>query len=285
METIGLLHPGEMGAAIGAALRARGHEVLWAARGRSEQTRMRALQAGLRDADTVEEVASNSSIVLSVCPPHAALELAKDIADAAYAGVFIDANAVSPSTASAIGELVAARGASFVDGGVVGPPPSGARRTRLYLSGTAAASVAHLFDGTPVDVIVLDGPVGAASALKMTYAAWTKGTAALLLAIRAAARAHGVEEALLEAWQASIPELPAQSLNAARSASTKGWRWVGEMEEIAETLAAAGLPAGFYEAAAEVFRRSPRLDATTGEADVLDPVLAGLLAPPAPRLN
>ncbi len=88
----------------------------------------------------------------------------------------------------------------------------------------------------------------------MAYAAWTKGTAALLLAVRSLARSEGVEETLLEEWALSIPELPDQSIRAARSAARKGWRWVGEMEEIAATFAADDLPDGFHLAAAEVFR-------------------------------
>ena len=109
-------------------------------------------------------------------------------------------------------------------------------------------------------------------------AAWTKGTAALLLAVRAAARAHGVEPALLEEWDESIPELAGRSRSAARSATTKGWRWVGEMEEIAATLASVELPAGFHEAAAEVFRRAPHLDAADLGDEVVGEVIAALLA-------
>ncbi len=92
----------------------------------------------------------------------------------------------------------------------------------------------------------------------MTYAAWTKGTAALLLAIREVARAEGVEETLLAEWEESIPALTERSERAAAAADSKGWRWVGEMEEIARTFATAGLPGGFHEAAAEVYRRYPR---------------------------
>jgi len=273
MATVGLLHPGEMGAAIGAALVSSGHDVVWASNGRSEETVARAGSAGLRDMATLDAVVETSEIVLSICPPHAALEVASAIAGAVFAGIFVDANAVSPGSAETIGAIVEMRGSTFVDGGIIGPPPGPGVETRLYLSGEEAGAVAELFEGTHVSAIALDGPVGAASALKMTYAAWTKGTTALLLAVRAAARAHGVEEALVAEWEDSIPELPSRSGRAARSAATKGWRWVGEMEEIAATLAAAGLPPGFHEAAAEIYRRSPRLS----EPDVLDAVLAALL--------
>ena len=115
---------------------------------------------------------------------------------------------------------------------------------------------AGLFAGTLVDTRILAAEIGAASAVKMAYAAWTKGTAALLLGIRALARAEDVEPALLEEWRLSLPDLEEQSNRAARTAAAKGWRWVGEMEEIAATFAAAGLPDGFHLAAAEVFRTS-----------------------------
>jgi hypothetical protein len=143
--------------------------------------------------------------------------------------------------------------ADFVDGGIIGPPPSRPGTTRLYLSGASAGRVAGLFADTPVDARVLSAVAGDASALKMAYAAWTKGSAALLLAIRATADAHGVAEPLLEEWG---PELVERSERAQLSAREKGWRWIAEMEEIAATFAAAGQPDGFHRAAAEIYRRA-----------------------------
>ena len=246
--TVGLLHPGEMGAAIGAVLRGRGNPVLWASDGRGAETARRAEEAGLEDLGSVDELVRRSDVILSVCPPHAALDVARSAS--AFTGVYVDANAVSPSTARAVADTVA----RVVDGGIVGPPPRSRGTTRLYLSGVEADSVAGLFAGTALDTRIVSGEVGAASAVKMAYAGWTKGTAALLLAVRSLARSEGVEPTLLEEWNLSLPELPEQSVRAARSAASKGWRWVGEMEEIAATFAAAGLPDGFHLAAAEVFR-------------------------------
>jgi 3-hydroxyisobutyrate dehydrogenase-like beta-hydroxyacid dehydrogenase len=245
MATIGLLHPGEMGAAIGGALNQRGHEVLWASADRSEATARRA--AEFTDVHTADALAERSEVIISVCPPHAAPEVASSVADAA--GLFVDANAIAPATARSI---AAGR---LVDGGIIGPPPREPGTTRLYLSGREAAVVAELFDGTVVDARVISPNVGDASALKMTYAAWTKGTAALLLAIRAVAEAEGVADPLLEEWRLSLPELPDAVERAARAAAAKGWRWVGEMEEIAATFAATGQPDGFHLAAAEIFKR------------------------------
>ena len=246
--TVGLLHPGEMGAAVGDTLREAGQTVLWASAGRSAETAARAERAGLEDVGTAEELARRSAVILSVCPPHAALEVAQSVAG--LEGVFVDANAVSPVKAREIGT-----GLRFVDGGIIGPPPLEAGTTRLYLAGAEAESVAGLFDGTKLEARVISREPGTASALKMSYAAWTKGTAAMLLAIGELARAEGVEEQLLEEWRLSLPELIERSSAAARSAERKGWRWVAEMEEIASTFASAGLPDGFHRAAAEVFRR------------------------------
>lgn len=250
MTVVGLLHPGEMGSAIGAALRARGETVVWASAGRSAATAGRAKQAGLEDVGDVSELGRRSEVVLSVCPPHAALEVAR--AAEGFTGVYVDANAISPQTARAIADVRA----RFVDGGIVGPPPHEAGTTRLYLSGREAESVAALFPDTNVDARVISDEPGAASALKAAYAGWTKGSAALLLTVRELARADGVEDLLLEEWRLSEPELEEWSAAAARSAKRKGWRWIGEMQEIAHGMAAQDLPTGFHEAAAEVFRRT-----------------------------
>jgi hypothetical protein len=171
-----------------------------------------------------------------------------------FEGLFVDANAIAPATGREVAAVLESAGGDCVDGGIVGSPPRAAGSTRLYLSGPQAGWVADLFAGSIVDARVVSGELGTASAVKMAYAAWTKGTAALLIAIGELARAEGVEDVLLEEWRMSLPELPERSERAARSAAAKGWRWVGEMEEIASTFAAAGLPDGFHRAAAEVFR-------------------------------
>jgi 3-hydroxyisobutyrate dehydrogenase-like beta-hydroxyacid dehydrogenase len=258
-----------MGAAVCAALRARGEPVLWASDGRSTATAGRADAAGLQDVGTVTELCRRSDVLVSLCPPHAAVDVAR--ACDRFSGIFVDANAVSPATARSI----ASRFDRFVDGGVVGPPPREPGTTRLYLSGGEAAVVAALFAGTIVDARVVSAESGAASAVKVAFAAWTKGSAALLLAARAVAEANGVEDALAEEWRTSLPELDERLAAAARSAVGKGWRWIGEMEEIAETFEAAGLPSGFHLAAADVYRRVPR---GVPDADSLERVLSALLA-------
>ncbi|HEV8617738.1 MAG TPA: DUF1932 domain-containing protein [Methylomirabilota bacterium] len=253
--TIGLLHPGEMGGAVGAAARAGGARVLWVSQGRGSATRRRAEAAGLEDAGTLDRLAREASIILSICPPASAVDVAREVAALRFGGTYVDGNAVSPETTRAVGDVVAGGGGRFVDGGIIGPPPLKPGVTRLYLSGGGADAVAALFRGTLLEAIVLDGPVGAASAIKMAYAGWNKGSQALLMAIRALAIREGVDEALMAEWARSQPDLPRRSEAAAGSTAAKAWRFVGEMEEISATLAAAGLPAGFHEAAAEVYRR------------------------------
>jgi 3-hydroxyisobutyrate dehydrogenase-like beta-hydroxyacid dehydrogenase len=257
---IGLLHPGEMGAAVGRCLTGAGYTVLWASEGRGPETAARAREAGLTDAGTPAEMAERADLILSICPPHAALDTAWAVQG--FAGLYVDANAISPATAREVALMVEEGGATYIDGGIIGLPPVEPGRTRLYLSGEQAQTVRRLFDGTPLEARVIDGGAWSASAVKMAYAAWTKGTAALLLAARSLARAEGVEEALVAEWSLSQPGLADRSQAAARSATTKGWRWVAEMEEIAASMAAAGLPDGFHQAAAEIFRRSPKAEPT-----------------------
>ena len=248
MTVVGVVHPGEMGAAVAGTL--RGHEVLWASAGRSAATAARAREACLEDAGDVGELCRRCEILLSICPPHAAVDVARTASG--FMGIYVDANAIAPDTARTIAGLQP----RLVDGGIVGPPPAQSGTTRLYLSGGEADRIAALFAGTNLAARVIAAEAGAASALKIAYAGWTKGSAALLLTVRELARAEGVEDGLLDEWRLSIPELEARLAGAERSAHRKGWRWIGEMVEIAQSMAAQNLPTGFHEAAAEVYRRA-----------------------------
>jgi 3-hydroxyisobutyrate dehydrogenase-like beta-hydroxyacid dehydrogenase len=255
MATIGLLNPGEMGSMVGAAVRSAGSRVLWAGEGRSGATRKRAADAGLEDAGSVASVVKASEIILSVCPPHAAVDVATQVAGLRFSGTYVDGNAVSPATAREIGGIVEKGGATFVDGGIIGPPPVKPGSTRFYVSGTGADRIAALLTAGPLQAIVVPGGSGAASAVKMAYASWTKGSAALLLAVSAMASAEGVEDSLVAEWKISQPDLSARAESAAKGNAKKAWRFIGEMEEIAATYAAAGLPDSFHQGAAEIYRR------------------------------
>jgi hypothetical protein len=231
-----VMHPGAMGSAVAAALP---QPVFWVPAGRSQASAQRAREAGL---ETVEDPRS-ADVILSICPPDQALALAQSLHG--FEGVYVDANAVSPATAAQIAQLQP----RYVDGGIIGPPPREAGTTRLYLSGEHAPAVVALFAATTLDARV----VSDASALKMTYAAWTKGSAALLLAAWRTAVGLGVADELAAEWDLSQPQLGARLAAAEASGAEKGWRWVAEMEEIARTFGGAGQPAGFHEAAAEVY--------------------------------
>lgn len=273
-KTVSVLHPGEMGAAVGACLAAGGHRVLWVSASRSAATRERAQAGGFHGVSRLGEALAHSDIVLSVCPPHAAARLACEVAAGGFAGLYLDANAIAPQTAREVGEQVEAGGARFVDGGIVGPPPVQAGTSRLFLSGRDAPEIAALFAGGKLEPIVLEGAAGAASALKACYAAWTKGSIALLAAIRALAEHEGVTPALLEEWQRSQPGLARRSEGISTNAY-KAWRWIGEMEEIAASFAAAGLPPGFHLAAADLYARLEAFKGS-GAPPALDEVLAAL---------
>jgi 3-hydroxyisobutyrate dehydrogenase-like beta-hydroxyacid dehydrogenase len=251
---IAVLHPGAMGAAVGACLVGRGHEVGWLRAGRSEATLHRAEQSGLVPFDDLAELLNHSDIVFSICPPHGALEVARQLA--VFKGILVDANAISPETSVLISRTVTGGGGRYVDGGIIGPPPVTAGTTRLYLAGDDG-EVASLFDGSALEVVRLAGAPPAASALKMTYAAWTKTTAALLVSIRRTAAGYGVDDDLVNEWAISQPHLAEAWLQAHRQSREKGWRWSYELAEVGRTFAAVGQPEGFGAAASEVFAASP----------------------------
>jgi len=257
-----------MGTAVAAGL-VGATEVVWAGEGRSSASRARADAVGLKDVGRLAALTDSAAVLIAVCPPNAAAQVAASVASLGFAGTYVDANAISPTTAETIDRSVTTSGATYVDGGIIGGPGS----PRLFLSGERAADVAACF-GPPVEPVILDCGTYAASALKMTYAGWTKGTTALLLALSAAARGLGVEDALLAEWERSQPALPSRLEGSAGSAR-KAWRWSGEMREIAQTLADVGVPAGFHSSAADVYDRLESLkdDTETTLGEVLDLVL------------
>lgn len=246
--TVGLLHPGMMGSAVGERCIGR---VVWASEGRSELSMDRAVAAGLEDVGTVEALVSVADTIVSICPPGRALEVAQQVAGLGFDGTYVDANAIAPATARTIGEHFQ----HFVDGGLIGAPPRDDYAVRLYLAGDRAQVVEDLFAGSTVTTRVLAGPAGSASAIKVCFAAWTKGTSAMLFAIRALATAEGVDDALVTEWQQSIPDLVGRAEASAPSVAPKAWRWVDEMNEIAQSFADHGLPAGFHEGSAQLYEQ------------------------------
>lgn len=254
-STVGVLHPGAMGISVAATIQRGGHTVCWSSEGRSVQTRDRAAQHGLIDAGTLADLCARSEILVSVCPPHAADDVAEAVIACGFNGVYLDANAIAPQKAIRIGRKLGAAGIAFVDGGIIGGPAWQPGRTWLYLSGPMAAQVSTLFRAGPLETEVIGPEFGTASALKMCFAANTKGTTALLGAVLAAADALGVRDALERDWSRRDPDQVPQTHQRVRNVTAKAWRFAGEMEEIAATFAAAGLPVGFHDAAHTVYRR------------------------------
>ena len=252
--TIAVLHPGDMGSAIGACAVRGGHKVLCALEGRSSASKNRANAAGMQDAGNEQAAVLASSVVLSVCPPHGALDLARRVAGFGFKGLFVDANAIAPATARTAAKIIEDAGGTFVDGGIVGAPPAPGKSGRIYLSGAKAGEVMALFEGTDVKTIDMNGPVGKASAFKACFASWTKGTWALLASIYAVAQSEGVDEALRAQWSQTHPDLVAQ-LDAPSHNPAKAWRWISEMEEISLAYKTAGMPEGFFTSAADLYRR------------------------------
>jgi 3-hydroxyisobutyrate dehydrogenase-like beta-hydroxyacid dehydrogenase len=249
---IGILHPGEMGIAIAATIRNTGHELWWVSQDRSARTRERADSAGLVDAGTLAALCETCAVIVSVCPPEFAADVADGVLACGFAGMYVDANAVSPATKQRIAERMEQQGVQFVDGGIIGLPARVRGQTWLYLSGAEAESAACCFSAGPIEPEVIGSEIGKASALKMCFAAQSKGSTALLCAVLGAAQQLGVLENLKRQWVRNGPPLAEVERNITRSAP-KAWRYVGEMHEIAATLEAAGMPPQFHEGAARIY--------------------------------
>ncbi|MCY3914461.1 MAG: DUF1932 domain-containing protein [Chloroflexi bacterium] len=275
MSAIGIINPGAMGISIAAAARAGGHEVYWASAGRGADTRQRAEAHSLHEVQTLTELCAVCDIMLCVCPPHAAASVAYAVIDAGFSGLYCDGNAIAPRQTQRIGERLAAAGIDFVDGSIIGPPAWEAGSTRFYLSGPSAAQIANLFAGSLAEAVVIGAEIGKASALKMVFAAQTKGFTALLSAIQGAAEQLGVRADLDREWARRDPEVAERRVSQVRGVTGKAWRFAGEMQEIAATFEAAGMPPGFFEAAHEVYQRMARFK-DAEELPALEDVLVAL---------
>jgi len=254
-QQIGILHPGEMGISIAASAQKSGHLVSWASEGRSPDTHARAARFELHDSHTIANLCAECAIIVSVCPPHAAEMVAQQVVEAGFTGIYVDANAISPARVTQIDQMITTAGISFVDGGIIGGPAWKPNSTWLYLSGPRADEIPAYFSAGPLATHVLGARIGTASALKMCFAAYTKGTTALLCAILATAENLGVREALEQQWSHDDRSFAEQVPERVRRVTAKAWRFAGEMEEIATTFRDAGLPGDFHAAAAIVYRR------------------------------
>ena len=255
LPKIGILHPGAMGISVAASAKDSGYNVLWASEGRSEDTKNRAETHQLTDVKTISALCEQSDIILSVCPPHAAEDIAEQVINAKFNGLFVDANAISPQKALRINEKLAVAHIDFVDGGIIGGPAWHSGRTWLYLSGERSEEVTDLFAGGALETEIISKEIGKASALKMVYAANTKGSTALLALTLSAAHKLGVKDDLERQWHRQDETLVTENQNRIRRVTQKAWRFAGEMEEMVETFGEIDLPSGFHASAANLYRR------------------------------
>ena len=225
VSAITVLHPGAMGVSVAPSFAAVGHDVRWVTAGRSDATGRGRCGGSGRGGDLLEGCA-HADVVMSVCPPASALAVASAVAAEGFGGVYVDANAISPATMAEVASTVRAGGAVPVDGSIIGLPARRAGTTRLYLAGEGAAALAADLEGGPLGVRAVDGAVGAASALKMAYAGWTKGSSALLLAVVAYASEAGCTAA---AGRVATVDAADAGPGGARAAGVgpKAWRFAG----------------------------------------------------------
>lgn len=257
-DPVAVVATGEMGAAVGGVLRAGGADVLTSLQGRSERTAHLAAGAGITDAGSLATLVSKASIFISIVPPSRAFELADLVADMPGPNrpyrVYIDCNAISPETAKRIGRRIEPAGWRYVDGGIIGfPPKPGPQATRIWVSGPDVTDALRLNE-YGLDFRSAGSEIGQASALKMCYAALTKGLTAIGIQSFATAARLGLADTLQEELTISQANMMSWLERMVTTSPPKAYRWIGEMEEIAATFAAAGFTPAMFVGAADVYR-------------------------------
>lgn len=257
IETVAIYSPGDMGHAVGHVLAKHGLRVIASLAERSPRTRHLAQQAGIQDVGTLAALVQEADLILSILVPDQAVAAAQVVAQSMTATprtlVYVDCNAIAPQTAQRVGQIITQADGHFVDASIIGPPPRKPGSTRFYASGQAVASFAPLRD-FGLEIIDLGAAVGQASAFKMCYAALTKGLTALGTELLVAAETFGISAALAHEFEQSQAMLYRQMQQALPGMPAKAHRWIGEMEEIAQTFGAIGLPPQILAGAADLYR-------------------------------
>lgn len=272
---LGLLHPGEMGISLAAAALQNLPQVFWCSAGRGAATRARAERHGLTEIATLSEFCATCEVIIGVCPPHAAEAQVATLIAHDFKGTYVEANAIAPGKVREIAAQLEPAGIHCIDGGIIGLPAWKAGTTWLYLSGTGLGEIEQCFSKSLLQVSLLGSAIGQASALKMCFAAWNKGSIALLAAILGAAEHHGVRAALEQQWDAFNPGFTNQTHTRITSVARKAWRFSGEMEEIAATLQQGGMPPDFFLGAADMYRRLAAFK-DVADAPAIDDILEAL---------
>lgn len=301
LTSVGILSPGDMGHSIGQVLHDNGLKVLTCLGGRSQRSRDLANEAGFEEVPTLNDLVQQVDILMCVLVPASASAVARDVADAMKATgatpLYVDCNAISPNTVRGIAETVSAAGATVADVGIIGPPPR-KPGTRFYASGPGAEAFAQLRD-YGLNVRIVDGDIGQASAVKMCYGALTKGLQALATELLVAARLAGVEETLKTEQQESMSQVLGWVENGLPMMPPKAYRWVGEMEEIASFFGDLGMTSDILNGAAEMYRlvadtpigkespenRDPNRDMYGVIAALADSVATGSAATETPAIH
>jgi L-threonate 2-dehydrogenase len=285
-DTIVVIAAGEMGAGIGKRLAERGARVLTSLKGRGGGSAARAKQAGMIDVDNDDALVAQADFVLSVVPPSQAVALAErlkpSLAKAARNPIYVDCNAVAPKTAEKIAAILSGLPIRFVDGGIIGGVPNGPYSPALYVSGAAANDAANL-NNYGLRTRPLDGPIGMASALKMSYGGLTKGFTAIGTAIMLGAMKGGCAEALVQELSESRPQDLAWLSKQVPSMFPKAYRWVAEMEEISAFLGDDKASSDIYRGIARLYERlASGQDGTSADAKQELAALTEFCAMPVP---
>ncbi|MBZ9641427.1 DUF1932 domain-containing protein [Streptomyces sp. PSKA30] len=252
--TVGLMHPGSMGAAFAAQLRSQGTTVLWCPTGRSESSRQRAEQASMEPVTSLTDLLERVDVLLSLCPPAAAEDVAAQVAAHGFRGTYVEANAITPRRVRNIAECLPY--AAVVDGAVVGSPPVGGKSPTLYLAGPREQVVRleDLFADTDVQTHQLGDDIGQASALKLAYSSYQKASRVLAAVAYGLADANGVSDELLHIASKRTGSYLTETGYIPKTAS-RAWRWGPELDDAAALLREVGLPDDLMEAASRVLHQ------------------------------
>ena len=257
VNTVAIMSPGDMGHAVGQVLSESGIDVITCTDGRSQRTKNLAEMAGLRQVATLEDMVSQADLVLSIMVPSKAMSFVREISphfeSSKTPTYFADCNAVSPQSALAMAEVINQAGGKFIDGGIIGTAPTKGDTPRFYVSGPDASVVMEL-DGRGIIVKAIGNKVGQASGIKMCYAALTKGTNTLHVALLTAASRMGLTDDLRKEFEFSQKSHLAAMEKGISRLPANAHRWIGEMEEIAATFENLGVTPNFHKGAAEIYK-------------------------------
>ena len=279
-KVIGVLGLGDMGARVAGDLVASGFDVVSTAAGRSGRSRERAVLAKVRLLDNLEAVISAADTFLAITPADQAEPLAATVVRSLGRKSlhYVDCNSITPAKTARIAEAVLAAGGIYSDGGIIGPPPGGRMKTRLYVSGPHAG-VLNVLASERMPVIQLGDSLTQATEMKVLFSATNKGTAALLANIMAAAAKVGLLDRVMGELDSARPGLLAALRSSAPDLDDKAARWAVEMDDLAQGLADLGAHPGYHQAAGDGYRKlAANLPGAKGD-DALARVLSAWIGP------